>query len=103
YVAALENSPGAAQREAALALWHGADEYLVLHNVACVYAALSRVEKGQAGQHQDLAVDLLRRADQLCRRRGQGDREVWNMQSDQSLKALWGRPDFRKLSGAGGE
>jgi tetratricopeptide (TPR) repeat protein len=97
YVRALQKAPGEAQREAAQALWHGSDEYLLLHNVACVYAVLSQVEKGQAEKHQDLAMDLLRRAVDLWRRGAVGLSESKAIGWDPALKVLSGRPDFQKL------
>ncbi len=97
YIRALGNASGDAQREAALALLHGGDDYLILHNVACIYAELSRVEKGQAQQHQDMAMGLLQRAVDLCRLAGDGPQEVRNIQGDQSLHVLFRHPDFNKL------
>src|SRR5207237_6164171 len=67
YVLALQKSPGEAQVEAAGALFHGADDYLVLHNVACIYAELSRIDRVGAEGRRDMAVDLLRRAVQVWR------------------------------------
>jgi tetratricopeptide (TPR) repeat protein len=103
YVLALQKSPGEAQREAAEALCHGADDYVILHNVACVYAQLSLVEKGQARLHQDVAMDVLRRAVASCRRAGDGDAELQNIQLDPSLRVLDGRPDLRKLLNGEGQ
>jgi tetratricopeptide (TPR) repeat protein len=88
FVQARENVPGEALREAGLALGYGSDDYLILHNVACIYAELSRVEKSQAKALQDAAMDLLRRAVTLCRRAGDGHQETWNIQHDPSLKVL---------------
>jgi tetratricopeptide (TPR) repeat protein len=101
FVNALRKSSGEAHLEATLALRHGGDNYVVVHNVACIYTELSRVEKGQAKQLQDLAMDLLRQAVDLCRRGGDGDKEVRNIQLDSSLKVLSGRPDFMQLVGKG--
>jgi tetratricopeptide (TPR) repeat protein len=97
YLHALQKEPSGAQRAAAQALWHGRDDYLVLHNVACIYAELSRTEKGQAAQHQDMAVALLERAVELCRRGGGGAREIDNIRGDTSFDVLRGRPDLEKL------
>jgi tetratricopeptide (TPR) repeat protein len=97
YVQALQNAPSEAQREAAQALWHGADDYLILHNTACIYAELSRVEKGQTTQHQDLAMGLLKRAVVLCREAGEGGKEIHYMQQDRSLQVLANRPDFKEI------
>jgi cytochrome c-type biogenesis protein CcmH/NrfG len=102
FVQAREGAAAEAQREAALALWHGGDDYLILHNVACVYAELSRTEKGQTRQHGDMAVGLLRRAVDRCRRAGDGDKEVGNIRADPSLRVLSSRQDFKQvIAGAG--
>jgi tetratricopeptide (TPR) repeat protein/tRNA A-37 threonylcarbamoyl transferase component Bud32 len=72
YLHVLQRSPGEAQREAAQALWHGGGDYLILHWVACIYAELSRLDPGQAQKHQDLAMDLIRRAVALWQSGGAG-------------------------------
>ncbi|HEX5269042.1 MAG TPA: protein kinase [Gemmataceae bacterium] len=102
YVRALDGAPAEARDEAALALWHGGDDYLILHNVACVYAVLSETEKGQTRQDQDMAVGLLRRAVQLCHHAGDGDKELRQIQGDSSLAVLSGHPGFRQLLGGAG-
>jgi tetratricopeptide (TPR) repeat protein len=102
YVRALGGAPAEAQREGALALLHGGDDYLILHNVACVYAELSRVDRGQSRQHQDMAIDLLRRAAELCRRAGDGVKEVDNIRAEPSLRVLSTRQDFKQLIAGSG-
>jgi tetratricopeptide (TPR) repeat protein/tRNA A-37 threonylcarbamoyl transferase component Bud32 len=97
FVAAVQGAPGEALLAANRASALGADDYMILHNVACVYAELSRVEKGRQAQHQDAAMDLLRRAVTLCRREGGGDREIQEIKGDASLKVLADRPDYRAL------
>src|SRR5207245_5334656 len=47
YVAACQNKQADAFREANLALLHGAGDFLILHNVACVYAELSEVDRSE--------------------------------------------------------
>jgi tetratricopeptide (TPR) repeat protein/tRNA A-37 threonylcarbamoyl transferase component Bud32 len=100
YVQALRQLPAEAQREAAQALWQGGDDYLLLHNVACIYAVLSQVDKGQAKQHQDLAMHLLRRAVESCRRTAEGEAEVQYIRSDPALRVLSSHPDYKKLVAA---
>jgi tetratricopeptide (TPR) repeat protein len=97
FVYARAHAPSEALREAAMALWHEADNYVVLHNAACIYAELSRVDSTQATAHQDTAMDLLRRAVVLCRRAGDGATESRNIQLDPSLQVLSTRVDFPKL------
>ena len=53
--------PAEAQREADLALLRGANDYLILHNVACIYAALSQTGGRQTPAQQDAAIALLAR------------------------------------------
>jgi tetratricopeptide (TPR) repeat protein len=98
FLAALGRSSSEAKGEAALALWHGAGEYLLLHNVACIYAELSRVETDQAQQDQDIAMDLLGRAVALCRQGGEGHFEIDCVKGDPSLQVLSDRQDFRDLT-----
>jgi tetratricopeptide (TPR) repeat protein/tRNA A-37 threonylcarbamoyl transferase component Bud32 len=100
FVAAKRQSAGEAQREATLALNNEGDNYGVLHNVACIYAELSQVEKGQEKPHQDAAIDLLRRAVKLCRDGGNGDEEVRRIGVETSFEVLRRRPDFWKRLGA---
>jgi tetratricopeptide (TPR) repeat protein/tRNA A-37 threonylcarbamoyl transferase component Bud32 len=97
FVRAIQGASGEAHHEAIRALACEGDDYLILHNVACIYAELSQVEKAQETQHQDAAMDLLRRADKLCRQGGDADEEVKLIRGDSSLKVLRGRPDFRAL------
>ncbi len=97
YVQALQDHAGEAQDEAAEALVHGADDYLILHNVACIYAELSQTDTVRAEQHQTMAMDLLQRAMQLWRRGGGGPSEIDAIRGDPSLRVLSGRPDFDKL------
>jgi tetratricopeptide (TPR) repeat protein len=97
FLAALERSASEAKGEAALALWHGSGEYLLLHNVACIYAELSRVETDQAQQNGDIAMKLLGRAVALCRQGGDANFEIDCIKGDRSLSVLSGRQDFREL------
>ena len=62
YVRALLKHSVEAQREAGMALLHGGENYLILHNVACIYAALSQVSDQESTAHQEAAIALLRRA-----------------------------------------
>src|SRR5207244_10835593 len=68
YVHACRNRNAEAQREANLALLHGAGDYLVLHNIACIYAELSAVDNPRLQEYQNLALDELGRAVQLWKR-----------------------------------
>jgi Flp pilus assembly protein TadD len=87
-----------AQRSAARALLHGAGDYLVLHNVACIYAVLAQTDNGRAAGHQDMAIALLRRAVELSRRGGAGPEEAELIKHEKAFdRSLRARPDFQKL------
>jgi Tfp pilus assembly protein PilF/tRNA A-37 threonylcarbamoyl transferase component Bud32 len=102
YVRALQDAPGEAQREAARAVLHRGGDYLILHNVACVYAAPSRADGGQAKPHQDMAMALLRRAVELARRQGAGPTEVGYIRWDRAFDPLHDREDYQALVAGGG-
>jgi tetratricopeptide (TPR) repeat protein len=98
-----------AQQEADLALLHGADlpperRYLVLHNVACIYAKLAQADAQQATAHQDVAIALLRRAIDLWKRGGgSGPSEIQLIEEELAFPpALRERPEFRALLRAEG-
>jgi serine/threonine protein kinase/Flp pilus assembly protein TadD len=97
YLYALQRSAGAAQREAAEALVHGAGDYLILHWVACIYAELSRIEPAATVKHQDLAMVLLRQAVAFAARQGAGPAERVLIGGDEAFAPLQGRPDFQQL------
>ena len=80
---------GAAGR--VLALLNGPGDYLVLHNLACIYAELSRTDRGQAEQHQDAAMALIGRAVEVWRRGGTGPNEIALI----AVYATRGRPHHR--------
>ena len=97
YIRALQKLPPEAQRAADLALLHGADNYLILHNVACIHAALSQTGERQAAAHQDVAMALLRRAVKLWKQAGTGPNEIDQIKGDDTFKPLRERRDYREL------
>jgi tetratricopeptide (TPR) repeat protein/tRNA A-37 threonylcarbamoyl transferase component Bud32 len=99
YVAARSKAPTEAQREAAQSLLNGAGDYLMLHNTACVYAELSRSEKDQKKQHEDVAIALLQRAVELWRRDGVGPDEIDLIRRDPSFDSFRDRLKFDRLPG----
>jgi serine/threonine protein kinase/Flp pilus assembly protein TadD len=102
YVQALRKLPRDAQREADLSLLHGGDDYLVLHNVACIYAALSQTDNAQANAYQDVSIALLRRALKLWKKSATGPNELDLIKAEPAFKSIQGRKDFQELlRGAG--
>ncbi len=102
YAHACLGAPADAQREASLALVHGADDYLAVHNVACIYAELSRADSGRATEHLNVAMRLLRRAVELRGGGTAGPDEIELIRGEQAFPAaLRARPDFQKLIAGG--
>jgi tetratricopeptide (TPR) repeat protein len=97
YVNALRKLPAEAQREADLALLRGANDYLILHNVACIYAALSQAGGRQTPAHQEAAMALLRRAVELWKRNKTGPDEIDLIKGETAFQPLKDRADFQKL------
>ncbi len=93
FVRAAAKAPAAsAQQEADLALLHAADlppekRYLILHNIACIYATLAQNDPARAAAHEDVAVALLRRALDLWKRAGTGLNEIQLIQEEPSFPA----------------
>ena len=103
YVQALRKLPRDAQREADLSLLHGSDDYLVLHNVACIYAALSQTDNAQATAYQDVSIALLRRALKLWKKSATGPNELDLIKAEPAFKPIQGRKDFQELLRSAGD
>jgi tetratricopeptide (TPR) repeat protein len=97
YVRARLNAPGDAGTESLYALLNGADDYLVLHNLACIQVRLSLLPDGQAAGRQDLAIALLRRAVQRAQQQGAAADELEQIRRESDFEPLRSRPDFRRL------
>ena len=98
FTQAVLDLPADARRHANRALLHGGGSYLILHNVACIFAVLS--DKGGAKKEfQDLALDQLDRAVELWLKGGGGEpREVNLMISEDAFSPeLKARPEFQAL------
>ncbi len=103
YVQALSKLPRDAQREADLSLLHGSDDYLVLHNVACIYAALSKTENAQAASYQDVSIALLRQALKLWKKSAAGPNELDLIKGEPAFEPIRGRKDFQELLRTAGD
>jgi len=97
YVSALRKRPSDAQREADLALLYAGDDYRVLHNVACIYVALSEIALRQASVYQDVAVSLLRKAVASWKQKNTAPSEIALIQQEPALRSLQHRADFQQL------
>lgn len=102
YVQACLGQAAEAQRQANLAVLHGSGDYLILHNVACIYAKLSEQDPKKTKNYQDLAIDQLQRAVELWKKGGTGPSELLLIKYDPAFPpSLRGRPEFQKLVSGG--
>ncbi len=101
YVLALRGERPASELEAARALLYGAQGYLVLHNVACIYAELAHASDQQQPHFEDLALAMLQRAVLLGRQNPSGVDELALIRDEPAFhESLRSRPEFRQLLGA---
>ena len=74
-----------------------AADYRILHNVACIYAALSTSDPARATIHQDAAVALLNREITASRRRRGGPDEIELIRDEPACPQCMRRDDFKRL------
>jgi tetratricopeptide (TPR) repeat protein len=99
YVEACQKSYDDANEEAARALLYGGSDYLILHDVACIYAQISETDLARQSEYQDLAIAMLRRALDLWRSRTSGPDELQFITHEPAFSpSLRARPDFHRLS-----
>jgi tetratricopeptide (TPR) repeat protein len=98
YVEACQKSYDDAKEEAARALLYGGGDYLILHDVACIYATISDADLARQSEYEDLAIAMLRRALELWRSGTSGPDESQFIEHEPAFSAsLRARPDFRRL------
>jgi tetratricopeptide (TPR) repeat protein/tRNA A-37 threonylcarbamoyl transferase component Bud32 len=76
YVAACQGDYAEAQDQAAAALLYGSDDYLILHDVACIYAQMYQTDLAHQADHQALTFEMLEKAVALWRAHGTGPDEL---------------------------
>ena len=78
---------------------YGGNDYLVLHNVACIYAEMSKADKAHEIEHQEMVVTTLRKAIDLWRQgRTNGPDELLLIRQESAFApALRATPEFKKL------
>lgn len=89
-----------ARQEASAALLFGAQNQLVLHNVACIHGRLSETESERRIEHENLALEALTRASLLSRQNPIGPEadERALIRGEKSFPAsLWARPELQRL------
>ncbi|MCA9183563.1 MAG: tetratricopeptide repeat protein, partial [Planctomycetales bacterium] len=100
YVLALQGDFAAAELEAAKSAMRGADDFLVLHNIAAIYAELAAANLQQRIDYEDRAIAFLERAVTLAKLSSNGIDEVELIRGEKAFRqSLRMRPEFRNLLG----
>jgi tetratricopeptide (TPR) repeat protein/tRNA A-37 threonylcarbamoyl transferase component Bud32 len=89
-----------ARQEASAALLSGAENQLILHNVACIYGRLSDADPARKTEHENLALAALNRAASLARRSPLGpdaDEQTLIRTEEAFPISLRSRPEFQRL------
>jgi tetratricopeptide (TPR) repeat protein len=98
FVYALHGDSREARRWTATAMLHGEKNYLVLHNIACIYAVLSQNEKSAKSECEDLALTCLKRSVELWRQSHGGPNELELIRQEPAFRpSLTDRPEFQEL------
>jgi tetratricopeptide (TPR) repeat protein len=98
YIEACQQQSADARREANRAVLLEGGDYLILHNVACIYAELAQAGNGQAKEYEDLAIDHLRRAVELWKRDRSTLSELVLIEKEGAFRpSLRSRPEFKEL------
>ena len=101
YVEAMLKLPSPARRHANLAMTYSQGNYMVVHNTACIFGALSRTDPLRAREYEDMAIDQLRHAIELWKkanRQGPNEIDLIKAESEATFPpALQARPEFARL------
>ncbi len=98
YVQAGRNESANARRHAHQAILFGAGDYLILHNVACIYGKLSQTLPQQSAEYEDLVLDQLKQAVALWKRDRSGPNELQLIEAEPAFTpAIRAKPEFRRL------
>lgn len=90
FLLALQNPSADAERAAVRAILHGAGDYLILHNVACIYAELATASPGKAVGYERSALDIIERGLALWQK--------GNRSGPDAVQLARGEPSFRNLA-----
>jgi tetratricopeptide (TPR) repeat protein len=98
YIRASQKDYDSARAQAVRALLYGSNDYLILHNVACIYAVMSDTDTIHQTDDQDLAISMLQRAVGFWRDGKRGPDEVRLIEQEPAFPpALRARPEFQQL------
>jgi serine/threonine protein kinase/Flp pilus assembly protein TadD len=99
FLLALQNPSADAEQAAVRAILHGAGDYLILHNVACIYAELAAASQpDKAAGYEQSALDVLKRGLALWQKGNRsGPDAVQLARGESSFRNLAKREDFKTL------
>jgi len=99
YANALAGRNDVAMQEAAQTLAEGGDDYVDLHNVACIFARFARADSAHQDEYLRLTVTLLGRAEGIWRTRTGGVSEIDAIRKEKDFQfdPLQTRRDFQAL------
>ena len=86
-----------AERAAARAILYGGNNYLVLHNVACIYGELSRTESERTVECENMALAALERAVARYRQDPRGPDEIALLRQEPAFPRARRRTEFQRL------
>lgn len=90
FLLAIVNPSVAAEQAAVKAILHGGGDYLILHNVACIYAELAQRSPNNADSYEQSALEIIRHGIQLWNNGGRSGPDA--------IQLATGEPSFRELS-----
>lgn len=98
YMAAFQRSYAQAEDEAAAALVTGGDDYLILHDVACIYAEMFRTDGSNQAEHKTVVIATLTKAISLWRTHGTGPDELVLIEKEAAFPpSLRQTPEFQRI------
>jgi serine/threonine protein kinase/Flp pilus assembly protein TadD len=98
FLLALQNPSADAERAALRAILHGAGDYLILHNVACIYAELAIGTPDKADGYEQSALDILERGLALWQKGNRSGPDAAQLaRGESSFRNLAQREAFQKL------
>lgn len=98
FLLALQNPSTDAERAALRAILHGAGDYLILHNVACIYAELAIGTPDKADGYEQSALDILERGLALWQKGNRSGPDATQLaRAESSFRNLAKREAFQRL------
>ncbi len=100
YLMALQGDETASEISATKGVLYGGQSYLVLHNVACIYAELARassIQPKQRIEYEDAALAVLARAIKLAHQNPAGVDLIEIIRNEPAYQSLKERTEFQQM------